>query len=85
MVACAHMTFVSATRILPADPRGAVGPDLALPDRNPGFDAIDERAACLERFAPMGSARRADDSSVANVQATDAVKRTSCSVMLPSG
>ena len=48
---------LAAARIDPADPGAPVGAVLALPDRDTGFDSVDERATREERFRPMGRAR----------------------------
>src|SRR5436309_1579055 len=68
-----RVSWVSAARVLPADPVRALGAVLALPDRDAMFDLVDELSARGERFGAMRCARRADDREIADAQRAHAV------------
>ena len=55
-----------AAGVAPADPVGAVGAVLALPDGHLRLDAVDEHPARLEGLAAVRSARHAHDREVAH-------------------
>jgi len=54
------------SRVLPTDPVRAARAVLAFPDRDAGFDAIDEQAASLECFTAVRRAGGARDRDVAD-------------------
>src|SRR5579871_3718671 len=65
--------MVAAARVDPADPRGAVGAEFLLPDRDARFDFVDEATGGGEGLLAVRRARGADDGDLADAQRADAV------------